>query len=114
MDIDGWSPENFGGEYNGRVTIAEAFARSLNAATVALAQEVGIDEVAASARELGIDAKLTETPALALGASEVTPDRPHWRLRVGAGERRSCRTVRNRFVPERPTAAFPCRPFETT
>ena len=72
MDIDGWSPENFGGEYNGRVTIAEAFARSLNAATVALAQEVGIDKVAASARELGIDAKLTETPALALGASEVT------------------------------------------
>jgi 1A family penicillin-binding protein len=72
MDIDGWSPENFGGEYNGRVTIAEAFARSLNAATVALAQEVGIDEVADSARELGINAKLTETPALALGASEVT------------------------------------------
>lgn len=72
MDIDGWSPENFGGEYNGRVTIAEAFARSLNAATVALAQEVGIEKVAASARELGIDAKLTETPALALGTSEVT------------------------------------------
>ena len=72
MDIEGWSPENFGGKYNGRVTIAEAFARSLNAATVALAQEVGIDKVAASARELGIDAKLTETPALALGASEVT------------------------------------------
>lgn len=72
MDIDGWSPENFGGEYNGRVTIAEAFARSLNAATVALAQDVGIDRVVASARELGIDAKLVETPALALGASEVT------------------------------------------
>lgn len=72
MEIDGWSPENFGGEYSGRVTISEAFARSLNAATVALAQEVGIDKVAASARELGIDAKLTETPALALGASEVT------------------------------------------
>ena len=72
MDLDGWSPENFGGKYNGRVTIGEAFARSLNAATVALAQEVGIDKVAASARELGIDAKLTETPALALGASEVT------------------------------------------
>jgi 1A family penicillin-binding protein len=72
MNIDGWSPENFGGKYNGRVTIAEAFARSLNAATVALAQDVGIDKVVASARELGINAKLVETPALALGASEVT------------------------------------------
>jgi 1A family penicillin-binding protein len=72
MEIDGWTPENFGGEYNGRVSIAEAFARSLNAATVALAMEVGLDKVIAAARELGIDAELTEAPSLALGASEVS------------------------------------------
>jgi 1A family penicillin-binding protein len=72
VEINGWAPENFGGEYNGRVSIAEAFARSLNAATVNLAQEVGLKNVAAAARELGIDAALTETPALALGASEVS------------------------------------------
>jgi 1A family penicillin-binding protein len=72
VEIEGWTPENFGGEYNGRVSIAEAFARSLNAATVNLAQEVGLKNVVASARELGIDAPLTETPALALGASEVS------------------------------------------
>jgi len=72
ISIDGWSPENYGGGYRGPVTIAEAFARSLNAATVALAMEVGIDNVAAAARELGIDAKLAETPSLALGTSEVS------------------------------------------
>ncbi len=71
IEIDGWSPENYGGGYRGRVSIAEAFARSLNAATVALAMEVGIDQVVAAARELGIDAKLAETPSLALGSSEV-------------------------------------------
>jgi len=71
LDINGWSPENFGGGYSGPVSIAEAFARSLNAATVALAMEVGIDKVIASARELGIDAQLSETPSLALGSSEV-------------------------------------------
>jgi penicillin-binding protein 1A len=71
IEIDGWSPENSSGRYRGRVTLAEAFARSLNAATVALAQEVGIDNVAAAAKELGIDAVLTKGPALALGASEV-------------------------------------------
>ncbi|ASY55170.1 PBP1A family penicillin-binding protein [Sinorhizobium sp. CCBAU 05631] len=71
IEINGWSPENFGGGYSGVVSIAEAFARSLNAATVALAMEVGIDEVIASARELGIDAKLADTPSLALGSSEV-------------------------------------------
>jgi 1A family penicillin-binding protein len=71
IEIDGWSPENYGGRFRGRVSIAEAFARSLNAATVALAMEVGIDNVVAAARELGIDAKLAETPSLALGSSEV-------------------------------------------
>ncbi|MCV9967452.1 PBP1A family penicillin-binding protein [Pararhizobium sp. BT-229] len=71
IEIEGWSPENSGSRYRGRVTLAEAFARSLNAATVALAQEVGMDNVAAAAKELGIDASLTKSPALALGASEV-------------------------------------------
>ncbi|WP_024588679.1 PBP1A family penicillin-binding protein [Aliihoeflea sp. 2WW] len=72
ITIDGWTPENFGGRYYGLVPIYEAFVRSLNAAMVVLAQEVGIGHVAAAARDLGIDAELTETPALALGASEVT------------------------------------------
>ena len=72
IEIDGWKPENYDGRYNGRVTVAEAFARSLNVATVRLAMEVGIGEVAAAARDLGIDADLNEMPSLALGASEVT------------------------------------------
>ncbi|OWV92742.1 penicillin-binding protein [Rhizobium sp. R72] len=72
ITIDGWSPENSGGRYYGWVTLAEAFARSLNAATVALAEEVGLDNVIAAARELGIDAPLANTPSLALGTSEVS------------------------------------------
>ena len=72
IEINGWSPENYGGGYSGRVSIAEAFARSLNVATVALAMEIGIDKVIAAARELGIDAPLAETPSLALGTSEVS------------------------------------------
>jgi hypothetical protein len=71
IDVNDWSPENYGGGYRDRVSMAEAFARSLNAATVALAMEVGIDKVIAAARELGIDARLAETPSLALGSSEV-------------------------------------------
>ncbi|MBZ7925647.1 PBP1A family penicillin-binding protein [Ensifer adhaerens] len=72
IDINGWSPENSSGGYRGWVTIAEAFARSLNAPTVALAQEVGLDKVIAAARELGISAPLANTPSLALGTSEVS------------------------------------------
>jgi len=39
---------------------------------VALAIDIGIDRVIAAARELGIEAKLVETPSLALGSSEVS------------------------------------------
>ena len=72
VDVDGWQPENHNGRYAGRVTLAEAFARSLNAATARLAMDVGIGEVVAAARDLGIDAPLPENPSLALGTSEVS------------------------------------------
>ena len=72
LEIEGWEPQNFGERYYGRVSLAEAFARSLNTATVRLALEVGIDEVIAAARDLGIDAPLSESPSLALGSSEVS------------------------------------------
>ncbi|MGY6710147.1 MAG: PBP1A family penicillin-binding protein [Rhizobiaceae bacterium] len=72
VEVAGWAPENFGGEFVGQVTVAEAFARSLNAATVSIAEAVGIDAVAETARELGIDSPLVKTPSLALGTSEVS------------------------------------------
>nr|WP_284341511.1 PBP1A family penicillin-binding protein [Devosia nitrariae] len=72
IEIDGWTPENFDGEYSGRVSLAEAFARSLNVASVYLGMEVGLPNIVAAARELGIDASLRETPSLILGASEVS------------------------------------------
>jgi membrane peptidoglycan carboxypeptidase len=72
IEIDGWQPENYGRKYAGTVTVADAFARSLNAATVRLATSIGIDRVAKAAKDLGIDAPLIETPSLALGTSEVS------------------------------------------
>jgi 1A family penicillin-binding protein len=71
-DWNGWEPENFGGRQYGRVTLAEAFAASINTAAVRLAMDVGLDEVIAAARDLGIDAKLTAVPSMALGAVEVS------------------------------------------
>ena len=72
IDIDGYKPENFNGQYAGVVTLREAFTRSLNAATVRLAQEGGIDQVIEVSRQLGIEGDLTPTPSLALGTSEVS------------------------------------------
>ncbi len=72
VDVNGWEPANYALRYHGRVTLAQAFAHSLNAATVRLSQEVGIGKVIAAARDLGLRAPLTPTPSLALGTSEVS------------------------------------------
>ncbi|MGE5158094.1 MAG: PBP1A family penicillin-binding protein [Gemmatimonas sp.] len=72
VDIRGWQPENYGRHHHGRVTLADAFANSLNDATVRLTQQVGIPQVIAAARDLGLHGRLQNNPSLALGTSEVT------------------------------------------
>jgi 1A family penicillin-binding protein len=71
VDIKGWKPENYGNARFGRMTVAEAFARSVNTAAVRLAMDVGLDQVIAAARDLGIDTPLSPYPSLALGAAEM-------------------------------------------
>ena len=72
IDIRGWQPGNYRHHYRGEVTLAEAFANSLNNAAVRLSQEVGIGQVIAAAHDLGLRARLENNPSLALGTSEVT------------------------------------------
>ncbi|EPX75524.1 PBP1A family penicillin-binding protein [Salipiger mucosus] len=72
INIDGYRPQNFDGKYRGQVSLAAGLAHSINAATVNLAHRLGIHNVAETARALGIEAELTETPSLALGASGMT------------------------------------------
>jgi penicillin-binding protein 1A len=72
VDIHGWQPQNYGRDYHGEVTLAEAFADSLNDATVRLSQQVGIGQVIAAAHDLGLRARLDSDPSLALGTSDVT------------------------------------------
>jgi penicillin-binding protein 1A len=70
--IDGWRPVNSDGVYRGRVTLREAFARSLNAATVRLAEKVGRSNIIRAAREFGISSPLDNRPSLTLGTSGLT------------------------------------------
>ncbi|HJW42229.1 MAG TPA: PBP1A family penicillin-binding protein [Rhizomicrobium sp.] len=73
VDIDGWTPTNFGGRSYGTITLADALAHSVNTITANLAQEVGVSNVVQAAQRLGIESRLTENASLALGTSEVTP-----------------------------------------
>ena len=71
-DIGPWSPRNFEGVYEGRVTAARALARSLHVATVNQELAVGIPKVIQMAKTLGVESKLRNVPSLALGACEVS------------------------------------------
>ncbi|MGJ3231814.1 MAG: transglycosylase domain-containing protein [Oceanicaulis sp.] len=68
-----WAPENYGGRYEGEMSLERAFARSSNAIAVQVAEATGRGWVLRTARRLGIDSPLENTRALALGAYEVTP-----------------------------------------
>lgn len=66
-----WSPSNYDGVYHGTTTLRRALALSLNAATLDLAQRIGVERVRQTARDAGIASPLRGDLGLALGASEV-------------------------------------------
>ncbi len=66
-------PENYTRTYHGPVLLRQALACSLNIPAVAMAQQVGLDKVVATARSMGINT-LTEANyglSLALGGKEI-------------------------------------------
>jgi penicillin-binding protein 1B len=75
FDFDGkeYTPNNYGENFHGTVTAREALTFSLNVATVKLAEMVGYARVVQVARSLGLDDDIQATPAVALGAYEMTP-----------------------------------------
>jgi penicillin-binding protein 1A len=73
ITIGGWSPDNYGHQYYGPVTLRTAFADSLNSVAVQLGQSVGIQNVIDTARKLGVRSDLPAVPSLAIGSGAVTP-----------------------------------------
>jgi len=73
VTIDGWSPHNFEPEFLGPITLQSALQRSINTVAAKLADEVGRDNVAATARKLGITSPINTDPAMALGTTQVSP-----------------------------------------
>ncbi len=72
LQVDNWTPQNYGGHYRGEVTLRTAFADSINSVAVQLTEKVGRGRVIGVARSLGIRSSLKSHPSLALGTSEVT------------------------------------------
>src|SRR5690242_8059128 len=74
-----YTPNNYGESFHGTVTLRDALTYSLNVATVKVAEMIGYGRVVDMARQLGLDDDIQPTPAIALGAYDMTP------LEVAAG-----------------------------
>ncbi len=67
-------PENYEDSYLGDVTLRRALSKSLNVATVKVAEMVGYERVADLwNKKLGVGAEVRPYPAIALGSFEATP-----------------------------------------
>ena len=67
-------PENYEDAYLGNVTLRRALSKSLNVATVKVAEMVGYERVADLwNKKLGVGAPVRPYPAIALGSFEATP-----------------------------------------
>jgi penicillin-binding protein 1A len=73
VDIHGWRPSDFEGEYQGEIPLSRAFALSSNVVAAQIVAQVGPGTVARTAKRLGITSHLMAVSSLALGTSVVTP-----------------------------------------
>ncbi|MEQ1710149.1 MAG: penicillin-binding transpeptidase domain-containing protein, partial [Hyphomicrobium sp.] len=72
LSIEGWTPRNTTGRYQGAMPLRRALAESVNTVAARLQFDVGARRVTNVARRLGIRSELREDPSLALGTSELT------------------------------------------
>ncbi|HEY0592309.1 MAG TPA: PBP1A family penicillin-binding protein [Thermoanaerobaculia bacterium] len=66
-----WEPRNYDERFRGRVTLREAFEKSLNVPAVRVTQRVGARSVVKAAHRAGIESEIPAVPAVPLGVAEV-------------------------------------------
>jgi penicillin-binding protein 1B len=70
---DRWKPTNFDKQLRGPVTMVRALTQSLNLPTVHMGLDVGLDNVARTFEELGLEERPAELPSMLLGATNLSP-----------------------------------------
>ncbi len=72
IEIDDWNPQNYSKDFRGKITLREAFVRSINSVSAKLGNELGIENIIKLARKMGIKSKIPNLPSITLGTAEVT------------------------------------------
>lgn len=71
-EYDNWSPSNSDGNHDGYYSMEGALSQSVNTVAAEVIIQTGVENVIATARELGIDADLPKVPSLALGVASIS------------------------------------------
>lgn len=72
FSVGDYSPQNYNNRYYGDITLATAFAKSVNSVPLKLTETYGIDSVLDMAARLGVGNKLRREYSTVLGASEIS------------------------------------------
>jgi penicillin-binding protein 1A len=73
ISFGNWAPKNYGGHYDGAMTLEHALAKSKNVVTARIAARMGIKTVIERARTLGLEAEFPPYLPICLGAEALTP-----------------------------------------
>ena len=69
--IGKWKPENYDKKYYGKVSVKDAFRRSLNLATIDLSNRISKQKIIELAHKMGISTPINNAPSMPLGSFEV-------------------------------------------
>jgi len=72
LDYKGWKPENYNGQYAGKVTLRTGISYSLNTVAVRLILAVTPEAVINTAHRLGISSQIDPVPSIALGTAGIS------------------------------------------
>lgn len=72
VHIGKWYPRNNDGKFHGKMSLKEAFSRSINTIAVQLSEKYNRRDVIELAEEIGIDSHIGDSPSLALGSFETS------------------------------------------
>jgi penicillin-binding protein 1A len=68
-----WMPQNYEGDYLGKIPMRRALYQSRNVPTIRLGMELGVQSVIDEARKFGLTTPIPGYPSIFIGAAEVLP-----------------------------------------
>lgn len=71
-ELDGWSPGNSDGNYEGEYTLQGALMNSVNTVSVKVLQKTGLNSTINLAKKMGIESEIPKLPSIALGTPEIS------------------------------------------